>query len=167
MSPSTSDPSGQTAITTPTPKISMPKNLSRLTKAELEKKIHYLTEVLQAAQEKETTLQEQVGRLEATVEEQKNSIQDLQTSLTQAQSLQTELEQTRADALKLAQENEQLQAQLQSRKQGTVDLKTPPKQPARQPIARSRTILDRPVMSTRKPNQTGRASKGFDTWCYD
>ena len=151
----------------PTPKISVPKNLSRLTKAELEKKIHHLTEVLQAAQEKEAALQAQVGGLESTLETQKSSMQDLQTSLTQAQALQPELEQVRTDALTLAQENERLQAELKHLKRGTVNLKAPPKQPARRTVVRSRTILDRPVMPTHKTNQTGKASKNFDTWCYD
>jgi predicted RNase H-like nuclease (RuvC/YqgF family) len=150
-------------------------SLSRLTKADLEKKIHHLTEALQVSQEQETALQAQVVQLELALETQKHSIQELQTSLTQAQSLKPELERVRADALALAQENERLQAQLKSVKQGTVNLKPPVQQPARTPVGRSpkvvpipsRSILDRPVMPNHPPNQTGKASKGFDTWCYD
>ena len=150
-------------------------SLSRLTKADLEKKIHHLTEALQVSQEQETALQAQVVQLELALETQKHSIQELQTSLTQAQSLKPELERVRADALALAQENERLQAQLKSVKQGTVNLKPPVQQPARTPVGRSpkvvpipsRSILDRPVMPTHPPNQTGKTSKGFDTWCYD
>ena len=169
MSPSTSNPPEQTAaaVTEPNRKSSTPKNLSRLTKAELEKKIHHLTEVLQTTEAQEATLREKVSHLEFTIEEQKTSIQDLTTALTQAQSLKTELEQAQTDALKLAQENERLQAQLKTRKQGTVNLKTSPKQPSKTTTVRARSILDRPVLPAHKPNQTGKTSKSFDTWCYD
>ena len=182
-------PSSETASTAAaTPQITIPKNLSRLTKAELEKKIHQLVEALQASQEKEVTLQGQVSDLTATVADQKETLQALQSELTQAQALQTELEQVRSDAVKLAQENERLQAQIESAKQdrqkqgsakqGTVNLKAPAKKSARTPVTRTpvrreaparreRTIFDRPVVPSHKPNQTGRASKNFDTWCYD
>ncbi len=169
MSTSTPDHAKGTTKTTTgtTRRSSTRKSSSRLTKIELESKVTSLTEGLKAAQEKESSLQEQIDHLESTLEQQNSSIQDLQDSLAQTQSLQTKLEQAKKDVLKLAQENERLQTQIKSLKQENLELKAQLKRPSRSLTAPPRSILERPIRPTQPPSQTGKASKTFDTWCYD
>lgn len=137
----------QMATATSARKSNPKRSTSRLTKAELESKVQSLTEGLQAAQTKESGLEQQINHLEANLEQQKASIQDLQTVLSRTQTLKTELEQAKQDALKLAQENERLQSQIDTLKQENRDLQTQVKRPDRPASLPSRRMISRPVGS--------------------
>ena len=169
MNPSTSESAkdNKKATTVTTSQTTTRKSSSRLTKVQLENKVNSLTEDLRAAQDKESSLQEQVNHLAFTLEQKNSSIEDLQDSLVQTQSLKTELEQVKTDALKLAQENHRLQTDLASLKQDNLELTAQLHKPSTSLIVPSRSILERPILPTKLPNQTGQASNNFDIWCYD
>lgn len=167
-----------------------PVSSSRLTKAELEGKVTNLTEALTKAekdvQQQETEFNKTLAKLEAQMAKQAQSIQSLQDELGQTQAMKTELALAKKDALKLAQENERLQAQIQNltakgdvsmiEDAGSKDLsRREPRRESRPSVKDSatrsqpapRSIFERPIRRAPSPTQTGKPSKNFDTWCYD
>lgn len=77
------------------------------TKAELETTVTELKEELQAAHQRESSLQQQVADLQAHLQEQKTSAQKLQTELESANKLHPELEEAKELANKLQAELEE------------------------------------------------------------
>lgn len=77
------------------------------TKADLETTVTELQEELQAAHQRESSLQQQVADLQAHLQEQKTSAQKLQTELESANKLHPELEEAKELANKLQAELEE------------------------------------------------------------
>lgn len=77
------------------------------TKADLEIKVTQLQAALEAAQEKETSLQQQITDLQADLHEEKKLVQKLLTEMKQNNDLKTELEQAKKVILQLSEINSQ------------------------------------------------------------
>ncbi|MBW4647235.1 MAG: hypothetical protein KME06_00830 [Kastovskya adunca ATA6-11-RM4] len=81
-----------------------------------------LKDALQAAKERETTLQKQVAQLQSELEQQQKLVQDLKKDLQKLNALQSELKEAKNAAVNLADVNEKLIQQVNSVKKETTAL---------------------------------------------
>jgi uncharacterized phage infection (PIP) family protein YhgE len=165
------------------------ENEKTQTIATLTAQVQSLTEALATAQTKQAEAETQVKTLENIVAEHLESLKQLRATLKQQETLKDKLEQAKQDALKLAEENQQLQQKLAAMPiprlggatvmtpnrapvkgqlpstQPAEPLKPPPTDnPSRPYVYRSRKPITRPIVPSRSIPPP---SDGFETWCYD
>jgi chromosome segregation ATPase len=112
-----------------------------------------LKEALEEAHRKEGALQQQISDLQSELQHQKKSVHKLEKEVEKLEHLKTELEQAKKAAFQLAEANEKLIQEVETRKNKNEDLKAPGHNIAAQPPDSSIQTYHQPERPVQKESE--------------